>query len=121
MGSYQSDEEFTGTYFAPNGQTVKVISGQIQVPKPSVTYSITKGGSPQHPDHERCPMCDGKGTMMIPGRSRQVQGSPSYTVYRSTDGSVSREYAGSAPVYTVRSPDRETTCSICGGSGVVKW
>ncbi|WP_100629986.1 MORN repeat-containing protein [Algoriphagus formosus] len=120
-GSYQADAEYTGTYFAPNGQTVKVLNGTVQIPKPSVSYTITTGGSPQHPDHERCPMCDGKGTMMIPGRSRQIQGSPSYNVYRSTDGKVSREYAGSAPVYTVRGPDRESTCSICGGTGVVKW
>lgn len=118
-GTYKLDSEYTGTYTAPNGQTVKVLSGIIQIPKPKVSYTITTGGSIQDPNHERCPMCDGKGVMTMPGRSRQVQGSPSYTTYRSTDGSVSREYSGSAPVYTVRAPDQEVKCSICGGTGVI--
>lgn len=118
-GTYKNDAEYTGTYRAPNGQTVKVLSGTIQVSPPKVSYTITTGGSIQDPNHERCPMCDGKGVMNVPGRSRQVQGSPSYTTYRYTDGSVSREYSGSAPVYTVRSPDQEVKCSICGGTGVI--
>lgn len=114
-GSYKEDAEFTGTYTSPEGRKVEMIGGVVQIPEPKVTitYEIAE------PTHEKCLMCDGSGTMVIPGRSRYVQGSPSYVTYRDGNGNVSREYAGSAPVYTVRDPDKEVTCNICGGSGVM--
>jgi hypothetical protein len=109
-GTYSNDEEYTGTYTSPDGRTVDQRNGSVIIPEPKVTYTYS-----QAPAEKPCLMCNGSGTMTIPGRSRYVQGTPSYITYRDGYGNTRQEYAGGAPVYTVRDPDKVVTCNICGG------
>jgi hypothetical protein len=114
-GTYVKDMEYNGTYKTDKGLTVKVVSGKVQMPKPSVSYSITEGGSPRDSNHRRCPMCSGKGKMTIPGKTTVVRSSGGYTM--NTGGAKQMDYG----VYSVSMPDKVEKCSYCSGKGVVKF
>ena len=113
-GTYKNDMEYNGIYTTDKGRKVKVVSGQIQTPEPSVTYTITTGGNVRDPNHRRCPMCSGKGKMTIPGKTTVVRSSSGYSM--NTGGARQMDYG----VSSVSMPDREEKCSYCGGAGVIK-
>jgi hypothetical protein len=113
-GTYVKDTEYNGTYTTDKGQTVKVASGKIVMPKPSVTYTITSGGPLRDPNHRRCPMCSGKGEMTIPGKTTVVRSAASKVL--NTGGASSIDYG----VHSVSMPDRKEKCSYCSGTGVIK-
>lgn len=116
-GIYQNDFEYNGTYTTSDGRTVKVRNGIVQIPKPSVTYSITSGGNIQNPSHRRCPMCSGSGQMNIPGKTKIVRGSAYYGSASDTGGF---SYTDTGSTYSVSLPDQKKTCNYCGGNGVIK-
>lgn len=106
--------EYNGTYTTNEGLTVKVEDGKVLMPKPTVSYTITKGGSRQDPNHRRCPMCSGKGKMTIPGKMTVVKSSAGYTM---NTGSTSLYDYG---VHSVSLPDRLEKYSYYSGREVVK-
>jgi len=113
-GSYKKDMEYNGTYTTDKGLTVIVENGKVLIPKPKVSYSITNGGSPQNPNHKRCPMCSGKGEMTIPGKTTVVRSSAGYVM--NTGGARQMDYG----VNSVKMPDRTEKCNYCGGTGIIK-
>lgn len=113
-GTYNKDMEYNGTYKTDKGLIVKVESGKVIMPKPKVSYSITKGSSLRDPNHKRCPMCSGKGEMTIPGKTTVVRSSAGYTM--NTGGASQFDYG----VHSVSMPDKVEKCSYCSGTGVIK-
>jgi hypothetical protein len=113
-GTYKNDMEYNGTYITDQGRKVNVISGRVQTPEPSVSYTITTGGNVRDPNHRRCPMCSGKGEMTIPGKTTVIRSSAGYSM--NTGGARQMDYG----VNSVTMPDRTEKCSYCGGNGVIK-
>jgi len=113
-GIYRKDMEYNGSYTTDKGQTLKVVSGKVVMPKPSVSYSITTGGPVKNPNHRWCPMCSGKGEMTIPGKTTVVRSSAGYVM--NTGGASQMDYG----VHSVSMPDRTEKCSYCSGKGIIK-